>query len=213
MGEYVEYQPLEQQDKVSVVLYRLGIGFSAVFLGALAVLSTPRFLPSQWGLEVEALGQIWGPEGNATAGLLLFGLVLAVGASVVSIHLYDSRFLKFLKSLYVLALLGFLCLLGLGGGNPSLPLVSAWYGPLLLLPLAGCLAFVSAKEAVCFGLTEGFVLAIIMPTYLLVASTGVLTAQSAVIGLWAIFVVLVLFTLRKVFMPLHCDIGDKSAYQ
>lgn len=213
MGDYVEYQTLEQRDILSVVLYRLGIGCAAVALGVLALLSTPGLLPDSSLFRLEVLGQEQGPGGYQTASWLLLGLVVAVGASVFTIHLYDGRLVRYLKTLYGLALLAFLCLVGLGGGSPSLGLVSAWYGPILLLPLAGCLAFIGAKEAFCFGLFEGYLLAVLLPGYLLVASTGGLTVSAAAAGIWAISAVLGFFAVRKAFMPMHCDIGDKSAYR
>jgi uncharacterized integral membrane protein len=40
-----------------------------------------------------------------------------------------------------------------------------------------------------------------------------LAARTASVGLVLIASLLVLFTLRKVFMPIAYDIGDKSAYQ
>ena len=52
-----------------------------------------------------------------------------------------------------------------------------------------------------------------MPLFLFLLSTGAMTTKSATN--WTIFIaaMLILFTLRKVFMPIHYDIGDKSAYQ
>jgi uncharacterized integral membrane protein len=52
-----------------------------------------------------------------------------------------------------------------------------------------------------------------MPIYLLLVSGSILTGRGAVYGLVLIAVMLVVFTLRKVLMPIAYDIGDKSAYQ
>ncbi len=84
--------------------------------------------------------------------------------------------------------------------------------PLLLLPLSGCLGFVTAKEAFCFKLNEGYLLAMIMPVYLLLVSGDILVGPGASSGLVLIAVLLVVFTLRKVFQPIAYDIGDKAAY-
>ena len=81
------------------------------------------------------------------------------------------------------------------------------------MPLAGCLGFVTAKEAFCFKLFEGYLLALIMPFYLLLVSVGSLSGRGASLGLALIAVMLAVFTVRKVTMPLAYDIGDKSAYQ
>jgi uncharacterized integral membrane protein len=87
------------------------------------------------------------------------------------------------------------------------------YGAMLLLPLALCLGFVAAKEAFCFRLIEGYILAFLMPAYVFFYSVGALDPKSAAYGFIFIAALLVFFMFRKVFMPLHYDIGDKSAYQ
>jgi uncharacterized integral membrane protein len=69
---------------------------------------------------------------------------------------------------------------------------------------------VTAKEAFCFKLFEGYLLAMIMPFYLLLVASGSLTSRGASYGLVLIAAMLVVFTLRKVFMPIAYDI-DKSA--
>jgi len=107
----------------------------------------------------------------------------------------------------------FVALLYIGKGSLSSALVQQPYNFLLLLPLSGCLGFVTAKEAFCFKLIEGYLLAVIMPLYLLLVSSNILSGRSASNGLVLIAVLLVIFTLRKAFMPIAYDIGDKSAYQ
>jgi uncharacterized integral membrane protein len=52
----------------------------------------------------------------------------------------------------------------------------------------------------------------IMPLYLLLVSSSILMGSGASNGLVLIAVMLVIFTLRKVIMPIAYDIGDKSAY-
>ncbi len=205
MGDIEQYQPLTKKDKISVVLYRLGIGLSSVFIGTLALISTLG--PGEDIQNIIVSGKVTYP------GLLLSGLFLSVGLSVFFIHLYVSSFHRVLKRLYFLAFAGFLYLLLLGDGNPAVAVLSNWFGPLLLLPLAGCLGFITAKEAFCFKLLEGYLLALAMPVYLVLAGAGMLSSVPAIACIDVIAVTLFFFTLRKVFMPLHYDIGDKSAYQ
>jgi uncharacterized integral membrane protein len=52
-----------------------------------------------------------------------------------------------------------------------------------------------------------------MPAYLFFYSVGALNARASALGLCLIAALLFLFMCRKVFMPIHFDIGDKSAYQ
>ena len=197
MGERQVFQPLTREDRITVILYRTGIVFSAVIMGALAYLA-------------------W-TTGTARSGLatdlLIYGLHAAVGTSVFFIHLYVSAFHRYLKYLYSISIACCAALLIIGKGSLSGALLQSPAGVLLMLPLSGCLGFVTAKEAFCFQLFEGYLLAMIMPLYLLLVATGSLAGRGASYGLALIAVMLVLFTLRKVFQPLAWDIGDKSAYR
>jgi uncharacterized integral membrane protein len=200
MGEEQYYQPLTQGDRISVILYRAGIALSTLFI-----------LAGAWFLS-----NVFRYQGRISFTLITNVLLLleyaSVGLSVFLIHLYVGKFHRALKMLYYIAVI-FLILLFISSRGDILGiLVTRPYGPLLLLPLAGCLGFITAKEAFCFRLVEGYLLALIMPLYLVVLAGHVLTAKEASYGLILIAAMLVLFTFRKVFMPLHFDIGDKSAY-
>lgn len=195
MGEKQVFQPLTSEDKITVVLYRVGIVLSTIIISGLAFLLVAA--PSMT---------------TRTADILVYGLYASVGMSVFFIHLYVGKIKGFLKNLYYLSLGCLVVLLYVGKGSLSNVLVHEPYGPLLLLPLSGCLGLVTAKEAFCFKLFEGYLLAMIMPIYLLLVSANILTHAGASYGLVLIAVMLVIFTLRKVFMPIAYDIGDKSAY-
>ena len=71
----------------------------------------------------------------------------------------------------------------------------------------------SYKEAFCFNLFEGYLLAMIMPFYLLLVATGSPAGRGVLLGVALIAVMLVLFTVRQTTMPLAYDTGDTSAYQ
>jgi uncharacterized integral membrane protein len=201
VGEKQVFQPLTREDKITVVLYRIGIVLSTVMVTGLAYL-----------LAAASSDAI--PAGsNRSADLLAYGLYSTIGMSVYFIHLYVRKFHTYLKNLYLFSLGCLAVLLVIGKGSLSGALSQVQYSPLLLLPLSGCLGFVTAKEAFCFQLNEGYLLAMIMPVYLLMVSGGVLTQGGASYGLVLIAAMLVIFTLRKVFMPIAYDIGDKSAYR
>jgi uncharacterized integral membrane protein len=136
-----------------------------------------------------------GSPDAAPMNALLIVLYASVGLSVFFIHLYVSK----------LALL-------FASGGPAEAISRQPAFAMLLLPLSLCLGFIAAKEAFCFRLMEGYLLALAMPLYLVLVSSGGATSRSAGYGLLAIAALLVLFLLRKVFQPLHYDIGDKSAY-
>ncbi len=197
MGSTQVFQPLTKEDTITVVLYRVGIVISAVIVSGLAYL----------------LATASPQSGGGVADILGFGLYAAVGMSVFFIHLYIGKFKTFLKNLFYAGLAGLAGLLFIGSGSLSLALMQEPSSALLLLPLAGCLGFVTAKEAFCFKLFEGYLLAMLMPFYLLLVAVGSLSGRGASLGLALIAIILIVFTLRKVTMPLAYDIGDKSAYQ
>lgn len=199
MGEKQIFQPLTREDKITVVLYRVGIVLSAVCMAGLAYLhAAPP--PSAAG-------------GSLAADILLYGLYASVGMSVFFIHLYVRAFKGYLKNLYFIGLACLAALLFIGKGSLSAAFLQGPFGPLLLLPLSGCLGFVAAKEAFCFRLFEGYILAMLMPAGLVFAASGIISGRDAAGGLVLTAALLVLFTLRKVFMPIAFDIGDKSAYR
>ena len=194
MGERQAFQPLTMEDKITVVLYRVGMVLSAIIMAGFAYFLATVSLRT------------------AVANILGYSLHASVGMSVFFIHLYVRRIKTYLAGLYFLSLGCLAALILVGKGSPADAFMQGSYGPLLLLPLSGCLGFVTAKEAFCFQLFEGYLLAMIMPVYLLLVSGGILAGQGAAYGLVLIAVMLVIFTLRKAFMPIAYDIGDKSAY-
>jgi uncharacterized integral membrane protein len=200
MEEQEYFQTLTQEDKASVILYRAGIVLSTLFVLAGACFSSNATRYEEY-ISFAFLTDV-----------LLILLYAAVGMSVFFIHLYVGKFHRALKTLYYVAVISLVLLFVIGRGDTSGALMSKIYGPLLLLPLAGCLGFITAKEAFCFRLIEGYLLALIMPLYLVMLAARGLTASGVSYGLILIAAMLVVFTLRKVFMPLHYDIGDKSAY-
>ena len=207
MGEREFYQPLTKEDRITVVLYRIGIFVSTAVLCAAAVLAVLAFKdPGVLDRRIVYSG--------FAADLLLLVLYFSVGLSVFFIHLYVGKFHRILKKIYYLAAFCLVVLFFIGKGSPAAVLFgSRPYAALLMVPISLCLGFVTAKEAFCFQLIEGYLLAFLMPAFIFFYSVGVLGPRSAVFGLVLIAALLLLFMSRKVFQPAHYDIGDKSAYQ
>jgi uncharacterized integral membrane protein len=200
MGEQEIFQPLTKKDRITVVLYRTGIVLSAIIISiASYMLLNSSFYRND-------------PLISLKFNILLISLYISVGMSVFFIHLYVSKFKRNLKNLYYISIAALIVILIVGKGNMLSVVANKNYGPLLLIPLSGCLGFITAKEAFCFKLIEGYLIALIMPFYLLLFSMGLLTIKGASYGLLLIAFMLIFFTFRKVFMPIHYDIGDKSAY-
>ncbi|MDH4231409.1 MAG: DUF2301 domain-containing membrane protein [Nitrospirota bacterium] len=205
MGEKNYFQPLTKEDKITVVLYRTGIFLSALIL-SLAAFIVFKSLPGGGDFPFIISG--------LSLNILLLILYFSVGLSVFFIHLYIGKFHRILKKIYYLAAACLCVLFFIGNGNPVMPLFRVPpYGALLLLPLALCLGFVTAKEAFCFRLIEGYMLAVLLPSYVFFYSVGALKGESAAYSFIFVAAMLVFFTFRKIFMPVHFDIGDKSAYQ
>ncbi len=206
MGEKTVFQPLSSKERMSVILYRTGILLSAILLSLGAFLFIKDYAGADWRKPGSSM-----PGYGVTFYIL--SLYLAVGMSVFFIHLYVAKFRIFLKRLYYVSLAALLILLVIGKGDTGSVIFGTGYGALLLLPLSGCLGFITAKEAFCFRLNEGYLLAIIMPIYLVLFSVRGISPRGAAFGLILIAGLMVLFTIRKVPMSMHYDIGDKSAYE
>jgi uncharacterized integral membrane protein len=196
MGEKIQYQPLTVGDKISVILYRSGLVFITVLL-----LYGAFYLLKGKGLNVNSLS------------IYLVVLHIFTGLSVINIHLYVKRFRYFIRGLYALSLI-ILCSLLIWKGLDFGDILIRNYGMLiLLLPLSGCIAFFGIKEAFCFHIKEGYISALLL--ILFVISLSVFGLQSRTIGMLFLLTSLIytLFILKKIFMPLAFDIGDKSAYE
>lgn len=207
MGETELFQPLTREDKITVILYRTGIVLSTVVMAITGVLAVAGVLsPAMINVPLIFSG--------LAANILILSLYLSVGLSVFFIHLYVGTFHRLLKKIYYGAVACLVLLFIMGKGSPATPLFRSMpVGALLLIPLSCCLGFITAKEAFCFRLLEGYLLGMIMPVYLFLYGMGLLDTQQAAYGLAFIAAMLIFFTFRKAFMPLHYDIGDKSAYQ
>jgi len=201
MGEEKLFQPLTKEDKVTVVIYRIGIALSTIIisLGAYMLFNSSQY------------------QADASIGfkfnMLLASLYVSAGLSVFFIHLYIGKFKRALIKIYLVSLICLVILFVVGKGDTLSLIASKPYGALLLIPLSLCLGFVTAKEAFCFRLIEGYLLAMIMPLYLLFFAVRAINPEGVSYGLLFIAAMLILFTFRKVFMPIHYDIGDKSVYQ
>ena len=207
MGDYQQFQPLTKEDRITTVMYRAGIFLSAVLMAIAAFIAVMTVLSP----DLRDLPLIYSGLG---ANIIILSLYFSIGLSVFFIHLYIGKFHRILKKIYYLSIFCLALMFLIGKGSPASTLFRVPpAAALLLIPLSLCLGFITAKEAFCFKLLEGYLLGMIMPAYLFMYGMGLLDQKSSAFGLAFIAAMLVFFMFRKVFMPLHCDIGDKSAYQ
>ncbi len=196
MEERYFLQELTKKDRVSVILYRTGIWFIGLgmLITSILMLSSPG--------EID-------PE-NITPSLILYFIYIFTGISVLNIHLYIGRLKRILKGIYYIAIAFLIILIFTGSGNPLSPLTTTPFGGLLLLPLSLCIAFIGAKEAYCFNLIEGFMIALFLPLYVLLFYN--ISHDIRIYGLMALSTFVIFLAIRKSVMPLSFDIGDKSKY-
>jgi uncharacterized integral membrane protein len=204
MPEEIISGPLTRKDRISVVLYRTGIGISGLLMLLLGmVMYFNGIVKVSGGVRVTSLSIGYG-------GIILILLYLSAGLSVINIHLYIGRLKRFLKGLYFFSLFMLLILFLIGRGNPLYPLFEMPFTAFLLLPLGGVLAFIGAKEAYCFGLLEGYLFAIVFILY--ICLWPMLGNELKIYGLFISSLLCLFLALRKAVMPLSFDIGDKSKY-
>lgn len=189
MGDTHSYQELTRWDKITVFFYRTGIGLTALLATTVCLL----IYTDKW--STLALSHNW-------LTFIFILLYVFTGLTVFFIHLYIGSLQRFLKRLYIVAVLCFILFLVVGNSN------AFW----LFLPLCACICFVTAKEAFCFKIYEGYLLGLIAPLYIIMISFNALSQRASTVGFTIIAAMYLIFAVRKIFMPLHYDIGDKSAY-
>ncbi len=198
-------QPLTFTDRVSVVLYRTGMvlfGLLVLAGGIAMVLSLDKMTWKDISFRDRPVHIIY-----------FLCLYASTGISVATIHLYARRFRKLVRFLYLTALAGGVALFVISGGAPAGFVLKNPIGPVLVLPLAGTAGFIAMKEAFCFRLVEGYLLAIILPVVVLVMMLR--TFSPSLTGAIIVFVGFLFLYLawHKIRMPIAYDIGDKSLYE
>lgn len=197
MGEKVPFQELTLQDRFEVAVYRVGVGLAIAATGTGAVLlhrpdwASPSLVSTTLGLFV---------GGNLAAALF--------------IHLYARPFRIFIRALGVVSAALLLASLAAASRQEKHVwefLLSTGLGSLTLGSFGCVLAFVGVKEAFCFRLNEGYLAGMLIPLIPLLHAAGApLSVIRALVTVAA--GLLLLFAARKLFQPMHYDIGDKTKY-
>ena len=229
MGETNLNVELTTFDKVSVTLYRTGIILATLCLlfgvyyfhhliGALITGSEPLPIGS-YGEEMSKINRDLIPEilrGDLPT-VVFWVFFCSVGVSISFLHLYSKQILQVIRSFFVLGAL-ILIPLNFLGADPLLKMIilrDGGYGLLGTFGMGFLLAAfggVGAKEAFCFKLYEGYLYAILSAILVLMHLVGLFSAKAEWVLLCIITVVVVIFTIKKMRLPLHYDIGDKSRY-
>ena len=196
-GQFGEFT-LTPWDLKSVQIYRAGLAIAAgVFALATSLV-------------------LWqGNDPNLLTALTpLFALfILALGVSLVTIHIYFKLLHRVLQVFWLIGAVSTLVF----AVQSSEPLAIAVYThPLLLLGIGFIFAALTGiyfKEGFCFNRIETKLLTPLVPTLLLGHLFGILpiTVEKGLLAAWAIL--FVIFSFRKLIQELPPDIGDKSVFE
>jgi len=209
MGDTNVSQELTTYDKISVFLYRGGIIISMLCI----VLASIGF----YGI-VNGNTESFVLQGNHPQ-IIFWTFFISVGVSLLFLHLYSKEVLQIIRSFYLIgaAILLYLAFTKLSG--QFIPGVfTYWLGVVGLGFLMAGFSGIGAKEAYCFKLLEGYLYGMVSALLVLLHLIGVI-AQITHHLKWVeltlfmiITVLVVVFTVRKLRLPLHYDIGDKTKY-
>ena len=197
---------LTQFDKISVVLYRLGISLMSLSM----VSGGLFFLFSQKPTHLLE---------NRFTSIVFILFFVSVGMSSFFLHLYVRSILRVIQSSFVISLIVVLAIQWTQDQSYLIFLLqekglvgkisTIGFGFLLFASSA-----IAAKEAFCFKLKEGYIYALLtmglfFPLFFFMPQNLKLILTIYIINA----LMLSLLTIRKLIMPLHYDIGDKSKYQ
>jgi uncharacterized integral membrane protein len=195
-GQFGDFT-ITESDRTGVIIYRAGLAVAAL-----------SFAVGTW--LVLSLGDT--PTVMRMLTLLYAVFSLALGVSLVTIHIYLAALHRTLQLFWVIGSLAAIVLAL--SSNESLAL-SVYNHPMTLFGVGFTFAALTGiyfKEAFCFNRLETKFLTPLVPMLLLGHLTGFLPmfGEQLLLGIWAIL--FVVFALRKVMQPIPPDIGDKSVF-
>ena len=195
-GQFGDFT-ITESDRTGVIIYRTGLAIAAL-----------SFAVGTW--LVLSLGDT--PTVMRMLTLLYAVFSLALGVSLVTIHIYLAALHRTLQLFWVIGSIAAIVLAL--SSNESLVL-SVYNHPMTLFGVGFTFAALTGiyfKEAFCFNRLETKFLTPLVPMLLLGHLTGFLPmfGEQLLLGIWAIL--FVVFALRKVMQPIPPDIGDKSVF-
>jgi uncharacterized integral membrane protein len=194
-GQFGEFT-ITQGDRRGVVIYRTGLMVAALSFAIGSALILLKNDPT----SVQILTPLYAC------------FSLALGVSLLTIHIYMASLHRLLQVFWVI---GSLSAIALAVVNREALAVAIYTQPLTLLGVGFTFAALTGiyfKEAFCFNRLETKLLTPIVPLLLLGHMVGVLPIEweQVLLGLWA--VLFVVFALRKATQAITPDIGDKSVF-
>lgn len=184
-------------DRRGVIIYRAGLMVAALCVAIGVALA------------------LWQPE-NSTVQLwltlLYTGFCLALGVSLLTIHIYMAALHRALQAFWVI---GSISAFAIGHFHPEPFALTVYNQPLSILGIGFTFAALTGiffKEAFCFNRLETKLLTPLLPLLLLGHLVGWLSLplEQSLLAFWA--VLFLVFAVRKVIQPVPPDIGDKSVF-
>lgn len=196
-GQFGEFT-ITDSDRQGVVIYRAGLLVAALCFAAGVVL---------------VLGQGSDRTILAVLSLLYTGFLLALGVSLLTIHIYMG---VLHRALQVCWLVGVIAAIAVSHRDPDPFVLTVYQHPLTLLGVGFtfvALTGIFFKEAFCFNRLETKFLTPLVPVLLLGHLVGILPlpVERGLLVAWALL--MLVFAVRKVIQPIPPDIGDKSVFE
>lgn len=196
-GQFGEYR-ITKGDRQGVLIYRAGLMVAALCFA------------SGTGLV------LWHPAAPAThtALTLLFGgFTVALGVSLLTIHIYMAALHRLLQVFWGI---GTIAAIVVSYMDPAPIALTVYHHPATLWGIGFTFAALTGiyfKEAFCFNRLETKLLTPLVPMLLLGHLLGLLStgAEQVLLGLWA--VLMLVFASRKALQAIPPDIGDKSVFE
>lgn len=195
-GQFGEFT-ITDRDRWEVVIYRSGLMVAAVAF-ALATAIALKFPTHATALTLISL---------------LYSLFcLALGVSLLTIHIYLKPLHRVLQAFWLIGVLAAIAIAHFDSHPFSL---TVYQHPVTLLGvgfLFAALTGIFFKEAFCFNRLETKLLTPLVPGLLLGHLFGIIpvAAERLLLASWALL--FVVFALRKAVQPIPPDIGDKSVF-
>ncbi|MGJ3254405.1 MAG: DUF2301 domain-containing membrane protein [Elainellaceae cyanobacterium] len=195
-GQFGEFT-ITKSDRLGVMIYRGGLMVAAISF-AMGVALT-----------------VWEPQTPIVLSiitLLYASFSLALGISLLTIHIYLAALHRFLQVCWLIGVSASVALIF----QNSVPLPLLVYEQPAVIWGIGftfvALTGIFFKEAFCFNRFETKLLTPLVPLLLLGHLSGILSppVSQALLGVWA--VLMMVFAVRKALQPIPPDIGDKSVF-
>ncbi len=193
-GQFGEFT-ITKDDRFGVIIYRAGLAIAALCFAIGTAL-------------------VFGDNPNLQLITFLYaGFSLALGVSLLSIHIYMVELHRLLQVFWAI---GSISAIVFAFSNSRTLAETIYNYPITIFGIGFSFAALTGiyfKEAFCFNRLETKLLTPIVPLLLLGHMTNILPleVEKVLLAVWAVF--FVVFAIRKAIQAIPPDIGDKSVFE